>query len=185
MSGDIHGQGDGEADGFANLLQIVVDVMKGCVVLLADVGFLRDDGKEAVTTLLMIALNHGLHFLAPLHGYPLPCLAALIREDSVPDVISFEFGNIYERHAAGVEAEHKYVSGKDCGRRCRQVEVHYPGDVGSGYASLGSLGYARIDKTEGMQVGSQTFVDGSVIDSTEDAHKEGDGIQRHAFCLQP
>ena len=112
VTGDIHGQGDGEADGFANPFQVVVDVMKSRVVLLADVGFLRDDGEEAVTTLLMIAVNDCLHFLAPLHGYPLPCLAALIREDSVPDVISFEFGNIYERHAAGVEAEHEDVSGK-------------------------------------------------------------------------
>ena len=46
VTGDIHGQGEGETDGFANLLQVEVDVMKGRVVLLADVGFLRDDGEE-------------------------------------------------------------------------------------------------------------------------------------------
>ena len=112
MTGDIHGQGDGETDGFAYLLQVVVDVMKGCVVLLADVGFLRDDGEESDATLLVIAVNDGLHLLTPLHGYPLPRLAALIGEDSVLDIARFEFGNVYERHAASVEAEHEDVSGK-------------------------------------------------------------------------
>ena len=112
MTGDIHGQGDGEADSFAYLLQIVVDVMKSRVVLLADVSFLGDDGEKAVTTLLVIAVNDCLHFLAPLHGYPLPRLAALISEDTVLDVVRFEFGDVYERHTTGVEAEHKDVAGK-------------------------------------------------------------------------
>ena len=112
MPGDIHGQVNGETDGFANLLQVVVDVVKSRVVLLADVGFLRDDGEESVATLLVIAVNDCLHLLAPLHGYPLPCLAALIGEDTVLDIIRFEFGNVYERHATGVEAEHEDVSGK-------------------------------------------------------------------------
>ena len=40
MTGDIHGQGDGEADGFTYLLQVVVDVVKSRVVLLANVGFI-------------------------------------------------------------------------------------------------------------------------------------------------
>ena len=112
VTGDIHGQGDGETDGFAYLFQVVVNVMKSRVVLLADVGFLRDDGEEAVAVLLMIAVNDCLHFLTPLHGYPLPRLAALIGEDSVLDIARFEFGNVYERHAASVEAEHEDVSGK-------------------------------------------------------------------------
>ena len=112
MTGDVHGQGDGKADGFANLLQIVVEVMQCRVVLLADVGFLCDDGEEAVAFLLVIAVNDGLHFLTPLHGYSLPRLAALIGEGAIPDVISFKFSNVYERHAMGVEAEHKDVSGK-------------------------------------------------------------------------
>ena len=46
VTGDIHGQGDGETDGFAYLFQVVVNVMKSRVVLLTDVGFLRDDGEE-------------------------------------------------------------------------------------------------------------------------------------------
>ena len=112
MTDDIHGQGDGETDGFTYLLQVVVDVMKHCVVLLADVGFLRDDGEESFTVLLMIVVNDGLHFLAPFHGYPLPRFAALISEDSVLDVVRFEFGYVYERHATSVEAEHKDISGK-------------------------------------------------------------------------
>ena len=112
VTGDIHGQGDGETDGFAYLFQVVVNVMKSRVVLLADVGFLCDDGEEAVAFLLVIAVNNRLHLLAPLHGYPLPCLATLIGEDSIPDVISFEFSNVYERHATGVEAEHEDVAGK-------------------------------------------------------------------------
>ena len=112
VTGNVHGQGDGESDGFANLLQVVVDVVKSRVVVLADVGFLRDDEEKAVAVLLVIAINDRLHFLAPLHGYPLPRLAALIGEDAVLDIICFEFGNVYERHATGVEAEHKDVSGK-------------------------------------------------------------------------
>ena len=112
VPGDVHGQGNGETDGFAYLFQVVVDVMQCRVVLLADVGFLRDDGEKSFTVLLMIAVNYRLHLLTPLHGYPLSCLAALISEDSVLDIVRFEFGNVYERHATSVEAEHKDISGK-------------------------------------------------------------------------
>ena len=112
VPGDVHGQGNGETDGFAYLFQVVVDVMKRSVVLLADVSFLRDDVEKTVAVLFVIAVNYRLHFLTPLHGYSLPRLAALIGEGAIPDVISFEFSNVYERHAASVEAEHEDVSGK-------------------------------------------------------------------------
>ena len=185
MAGHVHGERDGQLQGFANLLQVPVDAPDGGLVFhpaALPVG--GEYGQQVGRVRMGILVHHLLHAAFPADAEQLAGLAPAVTEDAVLQVGLQQVGHVDEGHAAGVEAEEEHVAGIVTAGQVGQVQFLDLLEMAEGDRPLHRLSHAGVDAGERVVLLDGTPFHGPVVGGPQDAHVEGNGVHGHAVRFQ-
>ena len=107
-----------------------------------------------------------------------------ITDHAVPDFLFLEFDDVDEGHATGAVAEDEDVAGEVEGGELGQLELVEFEDKFLVDSALAGVVDSGIDIHKGIGGSGIVLADGFVVDGTEDAHIEGDGVAHDVAVLE-
>ena len=147
----------------------------------------KKEGKEIRRGVgfIFVFIQQHLHLLLPSHRKALPGLASRVTEIAFLEVGLVKMGKVDEGDATQIEAHKECVS---CqlfleGEVFSRIHTLYPAHAFRRDGSLGGLGNAGIDITEGTVLRSDAFSHGFVVDSTKDAQIERTGVAAYPYLI--
>ena len=185
VTGAVHRYFHLHADAPGKLLQCLVHPTLAVVILFPDIGdyILVNNAQQMLAVEGRVAVCNLLHTGAPCYSQFFTRFLSPVYKLPVLDASLFKKGDIYERHASGIETEEEEISrqrfllGDGC---CSD----YLMDVFRCKCSFGSRGVLGERVGEGFAVFQPILLQGFVVDSSETLHVKRDGVQRKTVLSQ-
>ncbi len=185
VAGTVHRYFHRHADALGELLQSLVHPTLAVVILFPDIGnhVLVNNAQQMLAVERRVAVCNLLHTGSPCYPQFFTRLLPLIYELSVLDASFFKKGDIYERHASGVETEEEEVS-RQCFFLSDGRSRDYLMDVFRCKCSFGSRSILGERVGEGFTVFQPILLQSFVVDSSESLHVKRDSVQRETALSQ-
>ena len=182
----IHRERHAEPEPFPKFFEFPVDEMRCAPVLPHGIlGRIPDDRKKVGAVIVAIPVQDLLHGLLPFNGQTPAGLPPAVGQHAALQISLFQVGDVDERHAPGIKAQHEHVPGVFHARGKTQVQVTYHADRFQWNSTFYGLVYSGVDMLERAALYRQFPVHRTVVDGTQVPHVIGGAVRTYPLVLQP